>query len=382
MSDDAPVRRFVRLTAGDPAPWFTQHTIGQREFTFDLAAGRYVVLCFFGSTASPAGRRALEAVQVRRSLFDERRACFFGVTLDRNDERESLVTERLPGLRFFRDYRGDISKSYGALPADAATDETAAPFRQFWLVLDPMLRVVANIPFQADGGDVTEVFTLLDSLSPVDRFADFEINAPILVLPRVFEPELCAHLIAIFERYGGSPSGVMREKDGKTVGVHDVTFKSRRDFVIDDADLMRRLHARIERRIVPEILKAFQFRATRMERYIVSCYAAEDRAHFQPHRDNVTRGTAHRRFAITLNLNSDYDGGRLAFPEYGPRTWKAPAGCAIVFATPLMHAVTPVTRGKRYAFLPFLYDEEAARLREANNAHLGPDLAAYRADDS
>jgi len=32
--------------------------------------------------------------------------------------------------------------------------------------------------------------------------------------------------------------------------------------------------------------------------------------------------------------------------------------------------VTPVTRGKRYAFLAFLYGEEDASKREANNARL------------
>jgi hypothetical protein len=35
--------------------------------------------------------------------------------------------------------------------------------------------------------------------------------------------------------------------------------------------------------------------------------------------------------------------------------------------------------GRRYAFLPFLYDEAAARVRLANNAHLGDGVGAYRA---
>jgi hypothetical protein len=36
-----------------------------------------------------------------------------------------------------------------------------------------------------------------------------------------------------------------------------------------------------------------------------------------------------------------------------------------------LHAVTKVTSGSRYAFLPFLYDEEAAKIREANAKFLG-----------
>jgi hypothetical protein len=37
-----------------------------------------------------------------------------------------------------------------------------------------------------------------------------------------------------------------------------------------------------------------------------------------------------------------------------------------------------VRRGRRYAFLPFLYDEVGAKLREANNAFLGEGVGAYR----
>jgi hypothetical protein len=37
----------------------------------------------------------------------------------------------------------------------------------------------------------------------------------------------------------------------------------------------------------------------------------------------------------------------------------------------LLHEVLPVTRGQRYCVLPFLYDEAAARVREANLEHVG-----------
>jgi hypothetical protein len=50
-----------------------------------------------------------------------------------------------------------------------------------------------------------------------------------------------------------------------------------------------------------------------------------------------------------------------------------------VFSCSLLHAVSKVTSGRRYAFLPFLYDEEAAKIREANNAFLGEGVGAYAA---
>jgi predicted 2-oxoglutarate/Fe(II)-dependent dioxygenase YbiX len=117
---------------------------------------------------------------------------------------------------------------------------------------------------------------------------------------------------------------------------------------------------------------------TRMERYIVSCYSAEDSGHFRAHRDNTTKGTAHRRFAVSINLNSEFEGGEVSFPEYGPRSFRPPPGGAVIFPCALLHAVSRVTGGRRYAFLPFLYDEEAAAIREANNKFLGEGVGAYK----
>jgi hypothetical protein len=66
----------------------------------------------------------------------------------------------------------------------------------------------------------------------------------------------------------------MREVGGKMVPVQDRNHKVRKDYTIEDPDLIRQTQSRILRRIVPEILKVHQFQVTRMERHIVSCYAA------------------------------------------------------------------------------------------------------------
>ena len=133
------------------------------------------------------------------------------------------------------------------------------------------------------------------------------------------------------------------------------------------------------RRVLPEIARVHCFKVTRMERFLVGCYTAEDGGHFRAHRDNTTSGTAHRRFAVSVNLNADFDSGEASFPEYGPRSYKPPPGGAVVFSCSLLHAVSRVTRGRRYAFLPFLYDEEAARLRAVNNRDLDERVGTYRA---
>ncbi|WP_342150278.1 2OG-Fe(II) oxygenase [Methylorubrum sp. SB2] len=375
-----PQISYVVLSPGDPAPWFAQASTGNPRYTFDTAAGRYIVLGFYGSAGSEAGQAALAGIARNRALFDDERVSFFGVSLDPSDRSEGRIRDELPGLRHFLDFDWQVSRLYGAVPREAQAG-SAVEIRPFWLVLDPTLRVLARIPFARDGSDRETLFAELARLPPPDRYAGFEVPPPILVLPNVFEPALCRDLIGLYERQGGEESGFMREVDGKTTLVHDHAHKRRRDVTVEDPALVGAIQARIRRRVASEIKKIFHFDATRMERYIVSCYAAEDGGHFRAHRDNTTRGTAHRRFAVSINLNAEFEGGEVSFPEYGRRSFKAPPGGAVIFPCALLHAVSRVTAGRRFAFLPFLYDEAAAKMREANAGYLN-EGSGYRANAS
>ncbi|RAH97319.1 peroxiredoxin [Acuticoccus sediminis] len=370
-SPDPAASEPVRLLPGDPAPGFIQRSVANPRYAFDSAAGRYLVLCFYGSASDAHTDAALQAAYARTDHFDDARACFFGVSVDPRDEAEGRVANRMPGYRHFWDFDLVASRLYGVVPKDAAPGSGPIALARHWFVIDPTMRVIAAVPFRADRGDIAEVMAVLDDLPPPERFAGIDLQAPIIFLPRVFEPELCRHLIGLYEEQGGEESGFMREVDGRTVGVTDASFKRRKDYNIADRALIGQLQGRFLRRVIPEIAKVHQFKATRMERYIVSCYAAEDGGHFSAHRDNTTKGTAHRRFAVSVNLNDDFDGGEVNFPEYGPRSFKAPPGGAVVFSCSLLHKVSRVRRGRRYAFLPFLYDDQAARIREANMRYLG-----------
>ncbi|MCP5181994.1 MAG: 2OG-Fe(II) oxygenase [Pseudomonadales bacterium] len=369
---------YARLAPGDPAPWFHQRGLTNPRYAFDTTGGRYLVLCFFASATDAGTDMRLRAMLARTDLFDDDRASFFGVSADPRDGTEGRLRERYPGYRYFLDDDLLISRLYGACPTDATGID--AGYRRQWLVLDPSMRLVASIAFRDDGGDVGELITMLERAPPAGQHAGREVPAPILLLPRVFEPELCRHLIELYESRGGVPSGFMREENGLTVSAMDASHKLRRDMDIEDERLIGALKARVSRRVVPEIRKAFQFTATRMERYIVACYSTEHGGHFRPHRDNTTHGTAHRRFALSVNLNEDYDGCEIGFPEYGPRTYRTETGGAVVFSCSILHMVHPIRRGRRYVFLPFLYDDAAAVQRERNNPYLAEGIGAYRSD--
>jgi predicted 2-oxoglutarate/Fe(II)-dependent dioxygenase YbiX/peroxiredoxin len=350
------------LQPGDPAPWFVGRTDKTPAFHFDQAGGRYVVLCFFQSGCSESSSRLLGEILSRRADFDDENLSLFGVTTDPTDE--GRLADAVPGIRFFRDFDRAISRLYGTAP----TDQTATAYRPVTYVFDERLRVVATLTFQ-DGpaAHAERLFHILDSLPKLASPSAAFVQAPILVVPRIFEPELCRQLIAHHEQHGGRDSGFMRDVNGKTVELYDYNRKRRRDQEIIDESLRNEAMFRVHSRQAPEILKAFQFHTTRIERHLVACYEGSDSGHFRAHRDNTTKGTAHRRFAVSLNLNTgEYEGGKLRFPEFGRQEYEAPAGGAVTFSCSLLHEATPVTRGKRYVYLPFLYDDAAAKVREAN----------------
>jgi predicted 2-oxoglutarate/Fe(II)-dependent dioxygenase YbiX/peroxiredoxin len=355
------------LLPGDVAPSFTADSSSNPRYRFDTAAGRYLVLCLFGSAAAPTGLAVLQDALRLERFFDDRKASLFGVSVDAADR--TRLQPRLPGIRYFWDAGREISELYGAITGDNYLPRT--------VVIDPSMRILSVITGQQPSHGET-LARVLESLPPVDQHAGVPMHAPVLVAPRIFEPAFCKRLIDAYEQHGGEESGFMRQIDGKTVGMVDHSHKKRADYNIEEEELRIAAAHRITRRLFPLIRQAFQFNPTRMERYIVACYDGQDGGFFRAHRDNTTSGTAHRRFACTINLNTGaYEGGDLRFPEFGSRSYRAPLGGAVVFSCSLLHEALPVTSGRRYAFLPFLYDEEAARLREQNNEFLADDVARY-----
>jgi len=346
------------IVLGDPVPWFGLPLIGEGSFSLQVAAGRWIVLSFLGSPANPRVKEELAALLGDAQQFDEDRLVFYGVLTAPPDDPEYYRALGTTAVGFAADYDGEISRQYGA----AAAPRT--------IVLDPMLRAIADIPWDYPEGHATAVRNVLASLPAVDDSAGVPLTAPALIVPRVFDFTLCDFLVDFYDKLGGKDSGFLLDSEGKTATVVDYRIKRRNDLPVAAPQLREVIRSQIVRRLLPAVECFFQFQATRMDRYIVACYDSAVGGHFYRHRDNVNAGAQHRRFAVSMNLNKDYDGCDLVFPEFGSRTYRAPCGGAIVFSCGALHQVTPVTRGRRYAFLSFLYGEADAALRETNNAKL------------
>lgn len=347
----------MALLFGDPAPTFVAAGITNPRYVFDTAAGRYLLLAFV--PAGPAVARAVANIERQRPAFNDGHASAFVVIVGKDKGRKARE-DGIPGLRFLFDDGGVIAPLYDAVEAER------------WFLIDPALHVISVV----GADDAAALVDRTAALPPPGRHGGQEGMAPVLLTPRIFEPSFCERLIAHYRETGGEPSGFMREVAGVTTLIMDDQHKRRSDVIIEDETLQQQVVARLNRRLLPQIDKVFNYKATRIERYLVARYDAETGGFFRPHRDNTTKGTAHRRFAVSINLNADYDGGDLRFPEFGPRTYRPVPGGAVVFSCSVLHEATPVTRGERFAFLPFLYDETAARIRQENLKYLAPAVPA------
>lgn len=375
LSQQSPTRVVdPRLLVGDPAPWFHCASNVNPNFDFSTVAGRYVVLTFFGSTAHPVGKGLIESFFAASDIFADPDFYCFGVSVDPADRARADLTQSRPGFDIFWDAERKVAQRYHF----AGTDTPISALQPVTYLLDPNLHVLGIFATNDGRLQADSVLQVLKRLPKLGAPRPSQMQAPVLVVPHVLERELCQRLIEGYR--GGNPaeSGFMVERDGKTVQQHDHRHKRRSDWTIMDRALIDAIQERFRRRLLPEIKRAFAFDVTRMERHIVACYD-QSGGYFRAHRDNTTKGTAHRRFAVTVNLNAeDYVGGELMFPEFGRATYRAPTGGAVVFSCSLLHEALPIIRGQRFAYLPFLYDEAAAAIRQANNSHLGEGVQIYQ----
>lgn len=220
------------------------------------------------------------------------------------------------------------------------------------VVHDANLRVSATIHVD----DVEQAFAAVRAgVPPEVRGEDLAPRlAPVLFVPDALDETLRDELVGRWHDEGSVLTGVETVVDRGRAEATDLRRKRRRDHTVTDSGLLRRLTQHIGARVFPELEKAFAFQAGGFEGFKIGCYTAEDRGHFEAHRDNLSAATAHRRFGLTLNLNDDYEGGELRFPEYGRRRYRPDAGEALVFSGSHLHEVLPVERGRRFVLLTFV----------------------------
>jgi peroxiredoxin/predicted 2-oxoglutarate/Fe(II)-dependent dioxygenase YbiX len=309
-------------------------------------AGRFVLMLMLPRADDPTQQAMLRDCAGQAAAADGGGISILAVTRKSPAENNMLRLTHDAPFKLLSDADGKVLADYGAGEQARA------------LLVDPNARVVAfPLPHAIVGTAVTEATRR--ATEPVLIAA----QAPVLAMPDVLSPRDCRMLIELWEREN-IETGVATEESGVGGQEIDHAYKNRRDHQVVDPAVIRLVNDRLAGRIVPEVRKAFNYEISRFEHLRIGAYDA-GAGYFRAHRDNTKPATAHRKFALTLCLNDDYEGGYLNFPEYGRQLYRPPAGGAVVFSTSLLHEVTDVTAGRRFALITFFFGEQEYRDRKA-----------------
>lgn len=332
------------LERGDRVPNFILPDVGGgMRMLYDLTKGWPGLIALIRAD-DPAAGAALRTLVERAPAATQRGVELYAVVEGTPEKAAALVKQSTgDGAPFpvFIDAEGKVNRVYPVAGARGCKT----------VVIDPNQRVLTAI---ADGDAASQTDRALQYLAQSWRApkpAPAGRVAPVLLVPDVFDEAMRRTLIDAWH------------KDNAELGVSGTTDaviyekKKSRDHVVRDPELNRRISATLNRRIAPEVMKAFTFKGPYgFDGHIVLGYDAERNDFFGLHRDNLSPRTKHRRFAISLNLNDDFEGGALRFPEYGTALYNLEAGMACVFSCTLLHEALPVTRGRRLTLTTFMCD--------------------------
>ncbi|HXP73046.1 MAG TPA: redoxin domain-containing protein [Stellaceae bacterium] len=345
---DRPAFR-APLAAGDIAPPCALATPDGKTIDLrgDDVAGSPQVIAFWPRFDADAVREAGVSLGALLPALEGEGARVLAVTLA--NARAAAEAKALVPVLLDRD--GKVFAAYGAGTRDQPTT----------VVLRQNNHVHAVLKGEA-AGQAELALSAVRALVAERKTAPVAPHPPILVVPDVLSPEDCRRLIQVYETRGKVFVEPGHGEDQMTTDykmrIPEYGRGDRIDHWIVDKDTAGFIDGRLGSRLFPEIRKAFQYPVTRRERMRIGCYAGSRGGEPHGHRDDSEVISAHRRFAMSINLNSEeFEGGALRFAEYGDQQYRPATGAAIVFSCSILHEALEVRSGRRFVLLAFLFGE-------------------------
>ena len=261
------------------------------------------------------------------------------------------------GFGLLADPEGSIVRGLGIGSAAFGSPECSA----FFIVLRAN-RHIAGIFSSREESGLTDAFSRLDAELEGRPTQAMSMHPPVLIIPDVLSPSDCQRLITVFNLEGNEWVEPGHGDQGKTsdykMRIPEYGRGDRVDHWVINSTTRDFISSRLNRRLFPEIRKAFHYKITKAETYRIAHYEGERGGESHGHRDDKSALVAHRRFAMSINLNSEnFAGGELRFSEFGDQRYRPDTGAAIVFSSSLLHEVTQVTSGERFVLLAFLFGD-------------------------
>ena len=334
-------------------PFETRDEEGRKiSLADDHLSGHYLLLAFLSVPDSDAATNLLRALAQCEGRFDAAGATILAVSASA-DAAANRKMKRAAGFRWpvAGDPSGALFASYGLHKGSDAANRLVliSPYRQ--------IRAWFDLTEDADS-TLKVIMEVLDNSRSAEELRWAPPHAPILIVPNVLSPEECGKLVESVET--DTPFLVRRPQPGEIAGnyrvpVYDHNRQDRVDLIIKDQNTLTFLDERIFGRVTPMIKKAFAYDVTRREELHIARYVGAREGIAMGHRDNTDTLGAHRKFALSMSLNEEYEGGEITFSEFSPRGYRVPAGTAMVFSSSLLHEVQETTSGVRYNLISHLF---------------------------
>ncbi len=338
-------------------PFETRDQDGRRlSLADDHLSGHSLLLAFLNGASEETATELLGAIAGQRDALESADCTVIAV----NSDSDAALNQRIrDAVRFpwpvACDSTGAVFASYGL------HKENGAELRLVLLTPLRQVRVWFDSPIDNEQTLAT-IMEVLNEEQNSDELRWAPPHAPVLMVPNVLSPEECGKLVESFET--GTPFMVRQPRPGEIGGdykipVYEHDRQDRVDQIIKEPETLKFLDERIFGRVTPMMKKAFAFDVTRREDLHIARYVGKRGGHQMGHRDNTSPATAYRRFALSMSLNDDYEGGGVVFKEFSPRPYRGAAGTALVFSSSLLHEVQETTSGTRYNLISHLFNEQS-----------------------
>lgn len=173
----------------------------------------------------------------------------------------------------------------------------------------------------------------------LDKYKE-HYNFPFIMIENALDEELLKEVIEYYKM----------KKEKNQVIAHQHKTKDRLH-VHPNSTLQKKIDNKLSKSVLPELRKIFYFDANHRESYKICSYDCVTSGRFHSHRD-TPHPYQHRKYAMSLLLNDDYEGGELYLSEYDMKI-KPKANTAIIFPGISSHQVLTVTKGSRMAMITF-----------------------------
>ncbi len=325
----------------------------------DFISGKFLILTFIRSLEDTAAQSELAALANVQGDIARMGGAILTISPSSSGAKNQIY-KKTTGFNWpiLGDATGSVFAAYG-LHKDITASETSS-LRT--VLLTPLRQVRAFFDTPHHQHHAEKVMQIMQDAALAEESRWAPPHAPVLLIPNVFSADECAAMIKHVESdqkftvNRNQWAGANAHTDIK-IPSYEHNRQDRIDHIVHDKNLVSFIDGRIATRVTPMIHKAFAFDVTRREDLHIARYTGAREGAQMGHRDNTNPNTAYRRFALSVNLNDDFEGGEVVFREYSNRGYKGSAGTCMIFSSALLHEVLETTKGVRYNLISHFFND-------------------------